>query len=1015
MCNAQLRRVAQAVIMTGLLCGGGLAVQAGVRPDEMADLVAVSMTPSAHDVAVQVRNRATHPQHGVVVALFAGSVRVAEQKTDIPPGRTVTVRLPWRAREGAGTLAVQVDPDLELVERDRDDNLLIARPLAPRVAETQGEDPPEAADLRIEGLSVGAAMFEEGRPRRVTLSFRIVNAGAAATGAFRTDVFPGSIGSKGQLAAGSVTTAGIPALGTVYVSHTVISPVGEFDVRVEADAGNAIAEADEKNNTATSRFENPDPDVGRWVSIGPRRMIAGNALGSVGKLSAIAIHPTQPNTLYVGALLSGVWKTTDLGANWQPVTDALPSLGIAGLAIDPTTPSRVYVATDSAGIFRSEDDGVSWTSLPGSPRAEVRWGVLLVHPTNRDVLYVTSAAGVHRSRDFGASWQLVLQGVRVTDLVMDVLSPDTLYAAQEGTGIQKTTDGGDNWTPLTNGLPAPGSLLHITLAICRTAPDNLYTGFSTTSGLKVFRTTDAGSSWTQQAVPAGPIFFNDVIGVDPVDPHFAYITGIPIFRRVAGSIEFVVSSGPHVDHHALAHDLSTGAFYTLNDGGIYRSTNRGATWTFIGEGILNAEFYDHALAVTAPNVVIGGTQDNGTVRFDGSSTVWNEIHDGDGATVDIDPTDAGIVFAMRQNQSSMVRIANGNKSCIGCTIPTAPTCSNLHFQVHPVTPSTVLASCVHLWRSNNPVCPQCPNSDTGFPGTLGVWSVIFQMTALTGNVLQSAVDRTTDLFFVGTNIGELWAGPSGAGWAKMFSLGSAQGITDIDIDPENPAVIFVSVGGGFGDRVFRLKRLSSTPTIATTTRQPLPGLPAGLNVRTLAVDRMIPFTIYAGTSQGVYRAQSTNDGVTWTWTPYVNGMPAVTDIRDLEVHPVTGVLRAASFGRGAFEVNTDPPINSLLAAEGKITFLRVHDVGTGFGPPTDFIDTEVVVGLDSLPGRFFGFQLRADSQRDARTHMFQLLREAFRQDRKVKIDYVRTGVRNGRMLRVVLLPIEPFTGGGVLQ
>ena len=178
---------------------------------------------------------------------------------------------------------------------------------------------------------------------------------------------------------------------------------------------------------------------------------------------------------------------------------------------------------------------------------------------------------------------------------------------------------------------------------------------------------------------------------------------------------------------------------------------------------------------------------------------------------------------------------------------------------------------------------------------------------------------------------------------------------------------------------------------------------------------MIPFTIYAGTSQGVFRARSTDDGVTWTRTPYVNGMPAVTDIRDLEVHPVTGVLRAASFGRGAFEVNTDPPINSLLAAEGKITFLRVHDVGTGFGPPTDFIDTEVVVGLDSLPGRFFGFQLRADSQRDARAHMFQLLREAFRQDRKVQIDYVRTGVRNGRMLRVVLLPIEPFTGGGVLQ
>lgn len=552
------------------------------------------------------------------------------------------------------------------------------------------------------------------------------------------------------------------------------------------------------------------------------------------------------------------------------------------------------------------------------------------------------------------------------------------------------------------------------MAICRNAPSNLYTGFSTTSGLKVFRTTDAGSSWKPQKVPDGK-FFNDVIGVDPDDPHFAYITGIPIFRRQAGSIEFVVSSGPHVDHHALAHDFSTGAFYTLNDGGIYRSTDRGASWSFIGEGILNAEFYDHAVAVTAPNVVIGGTQDNGTVRFDGSSTVWEQINGGDGATVDIDPTNAGIVFAMQQNQSSMVRIANGTASCIGCTIPTDLPCFNLHFQVHPVTPSTLLASCVNLWRSSNPTCPQCPDPQTGFPGTLGVWNVIFPMTALTGNVMQSAVDRTTDLHFVGTNIGELWAGPSGTGWQKMFTAGSAQPVTDIDIDPEDPTVIFVSVTGASGDRVFRLKRFSATPTIATTTRQPLPGLPVGIAVRTLAVDRMIPFTIYAGTNQGVFRAQSTNDGVTWAWTPYVSGMPAVTDIRDLEVHPVTGVLRAASFGRGAFEVDTDFPIDSLLAAEGKITVLRVHDLGTGFGPPTDFIDTEVVIGLDSLPGRFFGFQLRADAQRDARTHMFQLLREGFRQDRRVQIDYVRTGVRNGRMLRVVLLPIDQTTGGGVLQ
>jgi hypothetical protein len=171
----------------------------------------------------------------------------------------------------------------------------------------------------------------------------------------------------------------------------------------------------------------------------------------------------------------------------------------------------------------------------------------------------------------------------------------------------------------------------------------------------------------------------------------------------------------------------------------------------------------------------------------------------------------------------------------------------------------------------------------------------------------------------------------------------------------------------------------------------------------LAVDRLLPLTIYVGTMHGVYCGRSNDGGNTWFWTPYNNGMPA-TNVTDLEVHPTTGVMRAVTFGRSAFEVNTDDPIGSLLGAEGKVTLLRVHDEGTGYGPPTDFMDVEVVIWLDTMPSRAFGFQLRDDDKKAVGRGMLNLLREAFNSGRSVRIDYVRTGFRNGLIVRVMFIP-----------
>jgi hypothetical protein len=124
------------------------------------------------------------------------------------------------------------------------------------------------------------------------------------------------------------------------------------------------------------------------------------------------------------------------------------------------------------------------------------------------------------------------------------------------------------------------------------------------------------------------------------------------------------------------------------------------------------------------------------------------------------------------------------------------------------------------------------------------------------------------------------------------------------------------------------------------------------------------------------------------------------DVRALRVQPTTGVLRAATFGRGAYEVNTDAPVGSLLETVGHVTFLRAHEVGSGYGKPPNFLDCEVIALLAEQPGRAFGFKLRADSERPTRTEMLDELRAAFVAEQPVRLDYVKTGPRVGEIIRV---------------
>ena len=733
------------------------------------------------------------------------------------------------------------------------------------------------------------------------------------------------------------------------------------------------------------------PTLGHWVSLGPTRVAApadaSQGLGpynASGRLNSIAISASD-HAIYVaspgelGNGGSGVWKTKDSGQHWQPIADGLPTLAVSAVALAPLPrrgvvlrPSqRVFIVTADNAVFRSDDAGTTWTStsIKASGDFHVRRNtrdgdltVLLVNPQKPSVMYLTADEGVWRSEDAGINWNLSLNAAAwATDLVMDPRDPLKLYAAIRGQGIYKTSDGGvsgnASWNHLTTapllstnistGHRILLAISHPNAGLAETVyavyPYALTTKPGETVRFIVYRSATGGASWERKFV-CGPVNADTcnfwIMGADPADTENVYLGGPSFFVSSDGATKFVrVPSGtsndrqpasPHGDYHGLAFDpQDPKIIYVASDGGIYRSSDHGktGTWTFIGEGIKNVEAYDIARSLTTPNLLIAGTQDNGTISYDGQ-LVWDHPYPlapygGDGATVAISPQSDQVWITMGQFQDSLQFSQDGGKNFVPFAnglpktgggpgeVYCATYNSFFYFHFHPSTPTTLLASCRKLWRTTTLTPP-------------GDWKPIF---APAGWVVRSAVNPITDMYYAGTGDGDgrIYAGPSGNNWQEVFHHPGSLGVSDLEVDPGDGRILYSSFAkpttierdcnaGSNSGRIFLLSRSPSrsisAPTSTNMTATNITSnLPAGLCVTTLAVGprSQSSLILYAGTQKGVYRGRldRTVPGATWQWVSLNNGMPAA-DVRDLEINVDTNHIYAATYGRGVFEFIPGP-------------------------------------------------------------------------------------------------------------
>jgi photosystem II stability/assembly factor-like uncharacterized protein len=651
------------------------------------------------------------------------------------------------------------------------------------------------------------------------------------------------------------------------------------------------------------------PPIGgsRWESIGPFS-INGTAIG---RISTVAVHPTNSNVLYIGGAQGGVWKTINGGSTWTPLTDRQCSLAMGSIVIDPVNPEIIYAGTgeqhfsgDSyygCGVLRSTDGGTSWTQLaPLALRVRIS-RVILVPSTAGSVatttVLVATDNGLFRSTNGGTSWTAVRAGIH-TDLVIDPTNEQIMYTAfrnNSGTGgIFKSTNSGVTWLSSSAGLPT-SNVGRINIGMAPSAPSTLYAGvhnFSQNTLLGLYKSTDAGANWNQLSATGASCgsqcWYDLHVTVSPADPNTVFFGGVSLFRSTNGGLTFSnVTAGIHVDQHFMAFDPQNAQrVYAANDGGIYRSDNGGSTWTGINNGLAITQFYGGiSLHPSNSLLVIGGTQDNGTLSYTGAPT-WTSIIGGDGGFTAINHENPAVRFG--ETQWTANSTFSGPNRSDGAGFVRKVNGINLGDNAQFIPPLVMDPSDPRvLYFGTNKVYRTFDAAES--------WAAISPVFVPTSTLtaIAPAPSAPTTIYAAMSNGQVHVTTNTGMTWTQINAGLPARTATDIAVDRGDSRTAYVTFSGFGTGHVFRTVNGGTSWTNVSAN---LPDMP----VNAVAVDPATRGFVMIGTDLGVFISSDSGS----TWTILDDGMPNVA-VFDIAYNPATGALVAATHGRGMFQLQLD--------------------------------------------------------------------------------------------------------------
>jgi photosystem II stability/assembly factor-like uncharacterized protein len=636
-----------------------------------------------------------------------------------------------------------------------------------------------------------------------------------------------------------------------------------------------------------------EPNILPWVAIGP-----GN-IG--GRTRSLVIHPATPNTMWLGSVSGGVWKTTNGGTSWSPNTDFLSNLAVNCMAIDPAHPNTLYAGTGEGfpfndarrgfGIFKTTDGGDHWDQLTSTiPTDEVpffRWvNRLAISPANPQLVLAATQFGLARSQDGGNSWAAVLPILGVLDVAFRPTNstsvPDVpgvnCMAGTAGNGAYYSINNGETWQAATGLSPSLG---RVELAYSRSDSTIVY-ALVPGEGGKLYRSTNGGIHFDfQGAVPEGTGVGNlaDCLWVDPTNPGTVIVGGQHLWRNTQGGTGgWTAASNIHDDHHLIvAHPgyngITNKTVYGCNDGGIYQITNvldSSFIWTALNNHLAITQFYGGAGNV-ATGTIIGGNQDNGTVRFrppDGSEA-WSTMVYGDGGYCAADQTDPNYFYG-EQYRLQLYRSTNGGGKAanIWKGITDADRCDSTGcysdfiapFVLDPNNPATLLAGGRSLWRSTNVKDPEPDWLEIKPPSPANCTNNCKNISAI------AVAPGNSNIIWVGYgNGGGVYYTTNGMDehpvWIQANNGLPVSHCTRITIgqgpqleDPEVGRTVYVTFGGYARGNIWRTQNGETW----TPIHHNLPPLP----VYSLVISPSNPNKLYLGTELGVFA--TANGGTTWS-------------------------------------------------------------------------------------------------------------------------------------------------------
>lgn len=786
----------------------------------------------------------------------------------------------------------------------------------------------------VSGLAVtliGAALATP-----ATLEARISARGFVPTGAAGPDV------------AGLLAAAGVPKKQqpSDWVEWQRMGPEATIPRAAYERALRQAARVQRMTAATAAHLQAPE-----WTHMGP--------VNFGGRVVDLAVDPTQTNTVFTATASGGVWKSTDAGATWarswpNKLTQAMGALAITSEGVlfagtGETNPGGGSIVFGGTGLYRSTNSGETWKRV--GLKTSGAFGRIAVDPSNPKIIYAAAAGnlfvpggerGLYRSTDGGTTWKRILRGANATtgavDIAVDPQNPKNLLAAMwdhrrlpthrvyagPGSGVYRSTNGGNTWTRITEGPVASpvGETGRIGVAFAPSDPARAYAIVSNKldgEAVGLFRSDDGGATWTQTAADPGSLS-QSVFGwwfgrlwVDPLNPDRLFVAGVELMESVNAGDRFVAHSqtligvgtgafqaGPalHADQHGMQWDPNVPTrVYLGNDGGMYRSDQNGEPGSWIASVRQGwTQHYSVDVSTQNPSRVVSGLQDNlcqrnYTAGDSGRPDTWTKYGlCGDGLQTLINPTNDNIIYGCAQYGANCTRSPDGGQ----VFVPLGATQSQrrgwwVPLQFDPNDPNVMYyaGNIVNRsedggdsWTAISPDLTTQPQQRDPNPS----YRIYGTITTV------SAARKNANILYVGTDDGLLWRTRNlGGKWVRLRDDDLPKGlwITRVVASPTNAKVVYATYSG--------FRNGSDAPHVVRSTDGGNTFSDISGNLPDAAVNEIVVAggRLVVGTDVGVFTSRLKGG----KWFALGSALPRVP-VFDITYHEETNTITAATFGHG---------------------------------------------------------------------------------------------------------------------